>query len=57
MKKPKPRKYRPTPVRLEPQPAWNLGRHIRVTIANGAPVPRFLEAMIVKSTDHKGGSQ
>jgi hypothetical protein len=56
VKKPKEKKRR-TAVKLGPQPGWNLGRHIRVKIARGVPVPRFLAQMIVKQTDHKGGSQ
>lgn len=49
MKKMKTKKLRPIPVRLDPQPGWNLGRHVHVTIADGAPVPHFLQAMIVKT--------
>jgi hypothetical protein len=44
----KKKKPRPAPLTLAIQPAWNLGRHIRITITNGAPVPRFLQDMIVK---------
>ena len=47
----KKKKPRPTPLTLVIQPSWNLGRHIRVSIANGAPVPHFLQTMIVKRKD------
>lgn len=45
----KKKKPRPAPVALVIQPSWNLGRHVRVTLTNGAPVPHFLQQMIVKS--------
>jgi len=54
VKKFKEKKRLTTPVKLNPQPGWNLGRHVTITIASGKPVPAFLNTMIVKHTD-KGG--
>jgi hypothetical protein len=55
MKQPKAKKRRPTTVRLDPQPGWNLDRHIRVTIAHGAPTPAWVDNMLKIRTDNQGG--
>jgi len=56
MKRPKPKKPRPVVLR-EPPAHWNLGRVARFTVTEGTPTPAFLRQMIVKTTDHQGGSQ
>jgi hypothetical protein len=48
MRKLKEKKHRP-PVKLDPQPGWNLGLWVPITIAHGKPIPAFLKTMILKS--------
>ncbi len=50
MKKPQPKKKKPQPATLAVQPDWNLGQRVRITLT-GAPMPRFLQDMIVKGKE------